>query len=225
VTGEAVGEVLVLAVGVALSPLAIITVLLMLVTPGTARVAWAFAAAWALSLAIVTALALLLADGANASRNGAPASWVDVVKLVIGVLLVAFAAWEWHVHGRNGEAQPSGWLRKLESVSAPRAAGLGVAIAVFKPKNLLLTIAAGVAVAQAGASAAEQAIAVGVFAALASIGLAVPLGIYVLMPSRGPALLAGMRDWMLRESPAIIAVLCLVIAAILIGDGAVSLAS
>ena len=94
-----------------------------------------------------------------------------------------------------------------------------------KPKNLLLTIGAGVAVAQVGASASGQAAAVAVFVLLGTVGPGIPLAIHVLMPHRGAVLLIGLREWMVRENATIVAVLALVIAAKLLGDALVSLTS
>ena len=57
--------------------------------------AWAFAGTWVLSLTLVSTLVLLLADGADASANGAPATWVSIVKIVVGLLLVLFGVRQW----------------------------------------------------------------------------------------------------------------------------------
>ena len=109
-------------------------------------------------------------------------------------------------------------------MKAAGAAGLAV-LFVVKPKNLLLTIGAAVAVAQVGASAAGQAAAIGVFVLLGTAGLAIPLAIHILMPNRGEGLRIALRDWMVRRSATIIAVLSLVIAAKLLGDALISLTS
>ena len=224
--GEAIGEVLALGVGVALSPLAIVAVVVMLVSPEGARPAWAFAGAWVLSLGAVSTLVLLVADDAGASANGAPASWVSVLKIVVGLLLVMFGVRRWRARqGRETEAATPGWMRHLDAVTVVRAAGLAAAFNVVKPKNLLLTIGAGVAVAQVGASPAGQASAICVFVVLGTVGIAIPLAIHVLMPSRGKELLIELRDWMVRQNAAIIAVLSLVIAAKLLGDALISLST
>jgi hypothetical protein len=114
-------------------------------------------------------------------------------------------------------------MRRLDGVTPPRAAGLAVLFNVAKPKNLLLTIAAGVAVAQVGAGAAGQAVGVAAFVLLGTAGLAIPLAIHVLMPARGRVLLIGMRDWLVRENATVIAVLSLAVAAKLVGDAVVAL--
>jgi len=221
--GEAIGEVLAFGVGVALSPLAIVALVVMLVAPGGARPAWAFAGAWPLSLALVATLVLLLADGSDASASGTPATCVNVVKIVGGLLLVLFAAYEWRERASSeAETEGPGWMRKLDRVKLAGAAGLAV-LFVVKPKNLLLTIGAGVAVAQVGASAAGQASAIGVFVVLGTAGLAIPLAVHVLMPDRGEGLLIDLRDWMVRQNATIVAVMSLVIAAKLLGDAIISL--
>jgi Sap, sulfolipid-1-addressing protein len=224
--GQTIGETLAFGVGVALSPLAIVAVVLMLVSPDGARPAGAFVGAWVLSLGVVSTVVLLVADGADASPNGAPASWVSVVKIVVGLLLVLFGVRRWRGRqGRETETATPGWMRDLDNVTMARAAGLAAAFNVVKPKNLLLTIGAGVAVAQVGASPAGQVSAVCVFVVLGTVGLGIPLAIHVLMPSRGRDLLIELRDWMVRENATIIAVLSLVIAAKLLGDAFISLSS
>jgi hypothetical protein len=198
----------------------------MLVSPDGARPAWAFVGAWVLSLGVVSTVVLLVADGADASTNGAPASWVSVVKIVVGLLLVLFGVRRWRGRqGREAETATPGWMRHLDNVTMARAAGLAAAFNVVKPKNLLLTIGAGVAVAQVGASPAGQVAAFCVFVVLGTVGLGIPLDIHVLMPSRGRDLLIELRDWMVREQATIIAVLSLVIAAKLLGDAFISLSS
>lgn len=224
--GQAIGEVLVFGVGVALSPLATVALVVMLVSPSGARPGWAFAAGWVLSLGVVSTVVLLVADGADASTNGAPATWVSVIKIVVGLLLVLFGMRRWRGRtDRETEPATPGWMRHLHNVTVARATGLAAAFNVVKPKNLLLTIAGMVAVAQVGANPAGQATAVCAFVLLGTVGLGIPLAIHVMMGERGRDLLTELRDWMVRENAAIIAVLSLVIAAKLLGDAVISLTS
>jgi hypothetical protein len=95
---------------------------------------------------------------------------------------------------------------------------------VLKPKNLLLGIAAGLAVAGTGASPEGQAVAVAVFVLHRHRGGGAAARYHVLVLTRGRDVLVGLRDWMVRENTVIIAVLSLVIAAKLVGDAVTSLA-
>ncbi len=229
VTGETIGEVLAFSAGVALSPLAIVAAVVLLVSPRGARPAWLFLSGWVAALTVVTTVVVLIADEADASANGKPASWVSIVKILVALLLVGFGVHGWR--GRDGEGEgegegtnPPGWMRKLDDVTAAKAAGLGVLFGAVKPKNLLLSVGAGMAVAQVGAAAASQIAGVAAFVLLGSAGVAAPYAISLVMPRHGHDRLIRLRDWMVRENATIIAVISIVIAAKLLGDALVSLA-
>ncbi len=223
--GQAIGQVIPFGIGVAVSPLAIIAVVLMLAAPGGRVTGGVFLAAWALGLAVVGTLVLLVADVAHADDSGSPAEWVSFVKVALGALLLLIAAQQWR--GRpGGDAEPElpAWLQKVDALAPGKAAGLAVVLAVVKPKNLLLTIGAAVAVAQTGERSGAQAVALGVFVFLGSLGPGIPVGIALLMRDRAGEILGRARAWMVRENATIVAVLCLAIAAKLIVDAVSSLA-
>ena len=67
--GEAIGQMLPAAVGVAISPLPIVAVVLMLVTPRGRVNGPAFVLGWMLGLAVVGAIVLGVASGVSASRH------------------------------------------------------------------------------------------------------------------------------------------------------------
>ncbi len=217
--GQAIGEIIALGVGVALSPLAIIAVVLMLAVPSGGVSASAFVAGWVLGLAAVGTAVLVIADGADAAQNGTPADWVGIVQIGLGALLLVVAARQWGERpGSEAEPELPGWMQQMDSVRPPRAAALALALVAVKPKNLLLTVGAAVAIAETGADGGAQAAALAVFVLLGTIGPGVPLAIHILMPDRGAGILTGMRRWLVRENATIIAVLCLILAVKLIGD-------
>ena len=224
--GEAIGQVLSFGVGVALSPIPIIAVVLMLATPRGRVNGPAFLAGWILGLAVVGTIVLLVSSGAGASENGGPAEGLSLVKLALGVLLLFVALRQWRGRPR-GEAEPElpKWMRTIDTFTPLRAGGIAVALSAVNPKNLLLTVGAGAAIAQTGASTGGQAVALAVFVLLGTLGPGIPVGIYFLMRSRATAILEGLRDWMARENATIMAVLCLIIGAKLIGDAISGLAS
>mgnify|MGYP003287822831 CR=1 FL=1 len=87
--GDAIGQVLALGVGVALSPVPIIAVVLMLGTPRARANGPAFVLGWVAGLAVAGTVILLVSSGAGASEDGDPANWVGVLKIVLGLLLLA----------------------------------------------------------------------------------------------------------------------------------------
>jgi threonine/homoserine/homoserine lactone efflux protein len=217
--GQAIGQVLSFGVGVALSPVPIIAVVLLLATPEGRVNAPAFIAGWIFGLAAAGTILLLAASGAEASSNAEPAEWVSVVKIVLGILLLALAARQWRGRPR-GDAEPQlpSWMRAIDTFTTPKAAGAGVVLSALNPKNLILVVGAAAAIAQTGASTGDQAIALAVFVLLGTLGPGIPVAIYFLMRDRAKAILGGLRGWMARENTTIMAVLCLIIGAKLIGD-------
>ena len=217
--GAAIGQVLVFAVAVGLSPIPIVAVVLMLSTPRGRVNGPVFVVAWVVALAILGTVLLLISSGASASSKGQPATWLSVVKLLGGLALVAVAVRQYRRRPR-GDAKPKlpSWMRGVDHFDARRTAGLAAALAVVNPKNLVLVVAAVAAIAQTGASTGDQAVALAVFVIVAGLGPAIPVGIYFAMGARSKPILDGLRAWMARENTVIMAVICLLIGIKLIGD-------
>jgi threonine/homoserine/homoserine lactone efflux protein len=222
---EAIGQVLSLGVGVALSPVPIIAVVLMLGTPRARANGPAFLLGWVTGLALAGTVILLVASGADASEDGDPATWVGVLKLVLGVLLLLVAARTWQVRPRGDrEAELPKWMEAIDRFTASRSIGFGALLSGVNPKNLVLTVGAAAAIAQTGIPAGEQAVALAVFIVVATLGPGIPVAIYFAMGDRAERLLEELKGWMAAHNAAIMAVLCLLIAVKLIGDGITALA-
>lgn len=223
--GEAIGQVLSFAVGVAVSPVPIIAVVLMLATPKGRSNGPAFLAGWVVGIAVLGTIVLLIASGASGSDHGAPATWVSIVKIVLGVLLLALAVRRWRGRPR-GDTQPElpAWMRTIDTFTPVKSAVIGVALAAVNPKNLLLVVGGCAAIAQTGVSTASQAVALGVLIVIATLGVGAPVAIYFGMGDRATRILGDLHDWMARENPTIMAVICLIIGAKLIGDAISALA-
>jgi threonine/homoserine/homoserine lactone efflux protein len=218
--GDAVGQVLPFAVVVALSPIPIIGVVLMLGTPRARSKGPAFILGWLVGLSVVGTIVLLVASGANASESGEPASWVGVLKLVLGALLLLVGLKQWRGRPRgDADAALPGWMRTVDHFTPTRAAAMGVALSAINPKNLVLTAAAATAIAQTEIATGDQAIALAVFVLIATLGPGIPVAIYFVMGERATRMLDDLKEWMGHHNAAIMAVLCLVIGAKLIGDG------
>jgi threonine/homoserine/homoserine lactone efflux protein len=217
---DAIGQVLSLGVGVALSPVPIIAVVLMLGTPQARANGAAFVLGWVIGLALAGTVILLVSSGADASGDGDPASWVGVLKIVLGVLLLLVAARTWQVRPRGDrEAELPKWMQTIDRFTASRSIGFGALLSGVNPKNLVLTVGAAAAIAQTGIPAGEQAVALAVFIVVATLGPGIPVAIYFVMGDRAERLLEGLKGWMAAHNAAIMAVLCLLIAMKLIGDG------
>jgi hypothetical protein len=218
--GQAIGGSLPLAIGIALSPIPIIAVVLML-TSEKARVNGpAFVLGWLIGLGIVGAIVLAIVGPRGTSSSGSPATWLSWVKIVLGILLLLVAARQFQGRPRGDEEPHTPkWMTTIDKTTPVAAFGLAAALAGANPKNLLLAIGGAASIAQTGISGGQQAIAYLVFAVIGTLGVGIPVGIYFGMGARSEKLLGGLKDWMSQHNAVIMSVLCLIIAAKLIGDG------
>lgn len=223
VMGEAIGELLPFAVGVAISPMPIVAMILMLMASRTTGVA--FAVGWLAGIGLAGAVLLLVAGGADTGTNQDSPTWVSILQLVLGLLLVALALKQWH--GRpKGDAEPPAptWMGAVASFSPVKAIGLAVALGVVNPKNLVFLIGGATAVSQSGADAGGQALAWVVFTIIAGMGVVAPFVVYLALGDRASHVLDEVKGWMIHNNAAIMAVLFLVIGAKMLGQGISGLA-
>jgi hypothetical protein len=224
--GEAIGDILPLAVGVALSPLPIVAIVLMLVTPRAWVNGLAFIGGWLFGLAVAGAIVLALAGSTDASEQGGSATWVSILKFVLGALLLLVALRQWGSKPQRGnEVAVPKWMGAIDRFTAGKALGAGALLSGANPKNLLLAISAGAAIAQTGIAGGQQAIAFAVFAIIGTLGVGIPVILFFALGERSGPMLDGLKTWMIRHNTAIMAVLCLVIGVKLIGDAIGGLSS
>ena len=217
--GDAIGQMLPTAVGIAISPLPIVAVVLMLVTPRGRVNGVTFVLGWIAGLAVVGAIVLAVAGGADASDDGQPATWVSVLELVLGLAALLLGARQFRGRPRPGETPESPkWMRALDTFTPAKAAGAGVLLSALNPKNLLLAVAGAATIAQTGIDAGEEAIAYAIFVVIATIGVALPVTLAIALGERSRELLDGLKDWLAVHNAAIMAVLLVVIGFKLIGD-------
>ncbi|MGN6482905.1 MAG: GAP family protein [Thermomicrobiales bacterium] len=207
------------AFGVALSPMPIVAIVLMLITPQAKTNGLAFLGGWIAGIAIAGAIVLAVAHPSDTGDTDDPATWVSWLKLVLAVLLVLVAIKEWKARPAPGEdvAMPK-WMGMLNGITAVKAAGLAVVLSALNPKNLVFIIGGATAIALTGVSGGEQAVSWAVFTVIASIGVAAPVVIYFALGDKANAKLNGLKDWMARNNTAMMGVLCLIIGVKLLGD-------
>jgi threonine/homoserine/homoserine lactone efflux protein len=217
--GKAIGDILPLAIGVAISPVPIIAIVLMLGTPRARGNGLAFAIGWLVGLTSVGAIMLVIASGNATSGTGEPATWVSVLKLVFGIAFLLLAAKQWRSRpAADEEAIMPKWMRAIDTFTTGKSLGAGLLLSGLNPKNLALTIAAAAAVAQTGISNGQEAGVLAVFVAIGSLTIVAPLVIYFALGARAASILDGVKTWMAAHNAAIMTVLLLVLGAKLIGD-------
>lgn len=217
--GQAIGDMLPLAVGVAISPIPVIAVILMLFSDRARQNSLAFMAGWIVG--IVAALAILIVVSSTQDLSaGGPSTTAAWIELVLGALLLFVAARRWRERPAHGEvaAMPS-WMDRIDTLKPGAALGLGVLLSALNPKNLLLIAGGAVVIAQADLGSTDTAVTVVVFTLIGACTVVIPtLGYLFFGPKVQPAL-DGAKAWLSANDTAVMAVLLLVIGVTLFGKG------
>jgi hypothetical protein len=217
--GSAIGGVLPLAVGVAISPVPIIAVILMLFSARAKVNGTVFAVGWVLGIAAVTAIAVLVANGSGASTSGSANDTVSWIKLGLGVLLLVAAQRQWQSRPVPG-AEPTmpKWMAGIDAFTTVKACSLGAGLGAINPKNLALSLAAGASIAQAGISTAGKWGTALIFVALASVTVLIPVIYYLLGGATAQHTLDSWKAWLQHNNATVMAVLLVVFGFVLIGQ-------
>jgi threonine/homoserine/homoserine lactone efflux protein len=218
--GAAIGDILGLAAGVAVSPLPIVAMILLLATPRGRANGILFGVGWLVGLAVLGAVVLALAGPADASAGGEPAAWTGWLKLLLGVLALLLAVRQWRTRPAEGaEPEMPRWMASLDRLRPGGALGLGALLSAVNPKNGGLTIAAAATIAGAGLDGGAQAVVLAVFVLIGSLGVLAPLVVYLVAGENAASTLDTWKTWATTHNAAVMAVLFLVFGFKLVGDG------
>jgi Sap, sulfolipid-1-addressing protein len=217
--GQAIGQVLPLAIGVALSPVPIIVVIALLCSGRATANGLAFLLGWLIGVGAVAGITLSLSDVASVGDESAPTNAASWVKLVLGLLLLVGAGHQWRKRSAHGEEKATPrWMAGITTFTPPRAFAFAALLAGLKPKNLILGAAAGTSIAQADLSGGGQLAALAFFVVLASVGIITPVLYHALGGERVQRTMDGWKLWLQDHNAAVMAVLFLVFGFVLSGQ-------
>lgn len=236
--GPVIGDILPLALGIAISPIPIIAAILMLFSPAARSTSLGFLAGWVVGVAGAVTIFTLLASFIQVDDPDAAHPVVGVIQIVLGLALLFLAARQWR--GRPvADAAPvlPKWMSAIDTMTPGRALALGLVLAAVNPKNLAMAIAAGVTVGTAldtasgsgagsGAPSGTATLTAGsatvvliVFTMLAVSTVLVPVVGYLIAAERMRGPLDRLREWLVHNNAAVMSVLLLVIGVVLLGKG------
>lgn len=218
---ENIGELLPLALGVAISPIPVIAVIVMLLSARAGVASGGFLFGWVTGIAAATTAfeRLSVTVGLDAVVGGS-SLFESLVKTALGVLLAVLGVRQWRSRPQAGEETPlPKWLAAVNELTLGKAWLMGFVLSALNPKNLAMCIAAGIAIAQQTLPPGLQITAIAVFTVIAASTVALPVIVYMCFAERMRPRLERIRAWLRRENTTVMSVLFLFIAALLIGDG------
>ncbi len=218
---EILGSILPNAVAIAISPVPIIAVILLLMSPRAKQAGLTFLIGWIVGILLTTSITTLLA-GVIPEPAGTDESQpvIGAIQLLLGVLMVLLGVRQWRSRPANGEeAQLPAWMSKLDSMKVPAVAGLALALAAANPKNLLLAAAAGTVIGRGGMTVGGAAAVIVTFTIVAALSVLVPVVIAISAPKKAAAVLSSLRAWLGANNAVIMTVVFIILGAQVIGKG------
>jgi Sap, sulfolipid-1-addressing protein len=213
--GAVIGEVLPLALGVAVSPIPIIAAILMLFSARAASTSTGFLIGWVLGIVVATAVFTALAG--TLQTGGGPSATASWIKIGLGAALVLVGIRQWR--NRGGEHDTPKWMAAVDDFTFPKALGLGFLLSAVNPKNLIMAAGAGVTIGSGAVGVGGDVAAVAVFTVIASSTVAVPVIAYLVAAQRMRGPLESLKKWLQDNNATVMATLVLVIGVVLVGKG------
>lgn len=210
-----------LGIALAFSTMPILAALLILLSPNRRRSALPFLIGWVGGMFLVAALATMAAQFVPAARVPRRAEeTIGALEIIVGALLVAagvFSLWR----GRRRTVEPTipAWLRGVDRLGPFLSFGLAVLLN-FRPKSLLIAVAAGLALRADAHSTADMIIGLSVYTVIGSSTVLVPVSASLISPARtGPRLVAG-REWIVRNGYVLTGIILVAVGVLIIVVGA-----
>ncbi|HKX14996.1 MAG TPA: GAP family protein [Propionibacteriaceae bacterium] len=212
---QALGGLLPIAVAVAFSSVPITVTILILLSPNRNRAALPFLVGWVTG---VVAVIILSALGASAlpepPRRGADPT-TAVLEIMIGAALIVLGV----VNLRRGERTGlPGWLSAVDSFGA--LASFGVAVLLdFRPKGLLLGIAAGLTLHAASVRPSQVGVLIVIYTVIATSTVVVPITASLIAQQKMEPKLIAARDWLAHNGRILTSSMMFMIGVVIIGAG------
>jgi threonine/homoserine/homoserine lactone efflux protein len=218
--GGVIGEILPLALGVAISPIPIIAAILMLLSPKAKGTSVGFLVGWIAGIVVASVAFTLLSAVLPGNDADASNPVQGTMKLVLGVLLILLAARQWRGRPRGqGEPELPKWMSAIDTLTPVKGAGLGFLLSALNPKNLIMAAGAGITIGGSDLGNGQTVVVIVVFTVIAASTVAVPVIAYLAAAGRMAQPLEELREWLVRENAVVMAILLLVIGVVMIGKG------
>jgi len=226
--GELIVQLIPVALGVVLSPLAIIALVAVLLSHLPRVNGVAYLLGWIVGLCGLLALFLWIFDALDISAVFEPPLWVALLQLLIGLLLVGAAVWVYRrgaarirrmaaastPHEVARAASLPGWLQGVERFHPGRSFLLGVGLFVINPVDASCALIAALDISLAAVTPTQATWAAVGFAVVGILPIAIPVTVVIVRGQRAQPMLDRVRTWIAGNTHVLNAGLLLVIGAL-----------
>ena len=214
-------DLVLIGLAMAFYPVALTIFILILASRHGPRKGAGFIFGWLVALTVVATVTILATGNKPPATGTAPSTGILVVKIVLGVVLLAIAERQRRRIGQpwQPKEEPK-WQARIDEMSALFAIGLG---AFFQPSVFVVSAAATITGAKLSSAADYLSL---VLFGLLSVSTYLTMDIYAMVrPERSEQVLTSLKAWIDRRTDVIIVIVAALLGLWLIGKSSYFLAT
>jgi Sap, sulfolipid-1-addressing protein len=211
---ELLPGLLVLAVGGSIAPPLLLLTILFLGSRRPLPNAGALALGYFATCAAIGVSGLILFGGAESILSMVG----RVISVTVGALLIVLGLRSL-LKAPDPDASPPGWMESIDSMSPPKAFGIGLALFPLQVKNLAIFVECLNLIVASSLSLEGSILALMLVLLVFAIPVLVLIGLYAAVPRRAATMLGSLQTWMRKYNRAITVVICLVFGAFFLVKG------
>jgi hypothetical protein len=229
--GELIVSLVPLALGIVMSPLAIMALVAVLVSKRARANGLAYLLGWIVAIVLVLTVSYAVFGSLQVRRPGEPPLWAVIVRLTVAIVLLVSAVFVYR-RGRSrirrmAEAatvsdvvaaapQLPGWLRAVDEFTPVRCGLLGLGIFVLNPVDFSCAVLAALDVRTADVGGAGLLV---VFAVIGIAPIGVPVVYTLVAGEKADPFLEKVRTWIAGHTNVLNAALLVLIGAMQLQKG------
>ena len=168
-----------IALGVAASPMTILALMILLMTPRALPYSYSFLLGWFIGLFLVGGL-VLISPGLNEYTCG-PTPVSGWIRIVLGSLffLISLIISK-NLPKRGQVTAPPRWMEKVDTYGPFQAMKVGLFLSILNLKNAAMVASGAVVIAAGGLGSIQEVVLLILFCFIASLGVLFPVVVYLL---------------------------------------------
>lgn len=216
--GEVLGEILPIALAVAISPMHLLAVVWILLAPRATPAAMAFWGGRTVGIGLLLTVFSVVVGPVEYATT-APDRAAAALKIAVGAGMIALAVAQWLGRGKRGTSAVPRYLSTIGSAGVGKAFGIGVLLSLASIKNLTLCLAGGLAIGSVELEFWQIVLAITGFTVLAGSVILAVIIVAVIAGTRTGEPLEKLQVWLIANRSQMLSLVPLLIGIAIAGKG------
>ncbi|MEM8894939.1 MAG: GAP family protein [Bacteroidota bacterium] len=183
-------------IGLLISPIPVVALLIILMTPNTGLNAFTFIGGWLTGIVGVGLVIILFPILSQFESGNSTAS--NIIRLIIGLFFISWALWKSYKRYRNKESTPPKFFSRLDQFKPLNIFLIGLLVSAGNFKNLGFSAAAAIVLNQSLVDLNTKLGYLITYSTLGSLTLFIPMTLYLTLQQRADEILKEWKQWLIK---------------------------